>query len=83
MAVRNWCPHKGAPLCKGPVTGTMLPSEPGAYKWGMEGAVIRCPWHGWEFDLRSGTTLFGTDRRKLIRYEVSVRDGRVLLGFKR
>jgi nitrite reductase/ring-hydroxylating ferredoxin subunit len=83
IAIRNSCPHRGAPVCKGTVTGAMLPSAPGSYRWGMEGTVIRCPWHGWEFDLRSGSTLFGTDRRRLIRYEVAVHDGRVFLQLKR
>ncbi len=28
-AVKNVCPHKQAPLCRGTVGGTMLPSRPG------------------------------------------------------
>ena len=28
-AVRNVCPHKGAPVCRGTFRGTMLPSDPG------------------------------------------------------
>ena len=69
-AIRNWCPHRGAPVCSGWITGTMLPSVPGALVWGMEGMVLRCPWHRWEFDLSSGRTLFEIDRRRLISYPV-------------
>ena len=56
-AVRNVCPHQGAPLCLGEIDGTMLPSNPQEYRWGREGEILRCPWHGWEFDLRTGLSL--------------------------
>jgi hypothetical protein len=61
-------------------TGTMVPSPTlGTYEWGMEGRVLRCPWHRWEFDLVTGRTLFGIDKRRLIQYRVSVEDGQVYL----
>ena len=69
-AIRNWCPHRGAPVCLGQLRGTMLPAEPGQYVPGLEGLVLHCPWHQWEFDLRTGRTVFGTDRRRLITYRV-------------
>lgn len=69
-AIRNWCPHRGAPVCSGWITGTMLPSAPSALDWGMDGVVLRCPWHRWEFDLRTGRTLFDIDRRRLVTYSV-------------
>ena len=71
-AVRNLCPHHGAPLCEGSFSGTMMPSEPGEYSYGMDEQVIRCPWHGWEFDVTSGESLFGVDRRSAITYGVEV-----------
>ena len=37
------CPHAGAPLCGSPPVA------------GPDGKlVLRCPWHGWEFDLATG-----------------------------
>lgn len=58
-ALRNFCPHEAAQLCLGKVTGTNLPtSNCGEYNWGHEGMVLRCPWHGWEFDLENGRSLF-------------------------
>jgi nitrite reductase (NADH) small subunit len=53
-AYRNACPHAGAPVCLGRVSGTSMPSKVYEYIYGMEGCVLRCPWHGWEFDLRTG-----------------------------
>jgi 3-phenylpropionate/trans-cinnamate dioxygenase ferredoxin subunit len=80
FAVRNSCPHQGAPLCLGPVTGTTLPSAPGQYAYGLEGRVLRCPWHGWEFDLQTGRVLY--DPRspdRVATYEVRVEGEEVVL----
>ena len=70
-AVRNVCPHKLAPVCRGTLKGTMLPSDPGVFVFGLEDQVLQCPWHGWEFDLSTGRTLCGHDR-KLKLYPVTV-----------
>lgn len=78
VAVRNVCPHEGAPVCLGPVRGTTLASEPGEYRWGREGEILACPWHGWEFDLLTGKAL-ADPRRHLQRYTVTVRDEVVYL----
>jgi nitrite reductase (NADH) small subunit len=53
-AYRNACPHAGAPVCTGRISGTSLPSRVYEYLYGKEGFILRCPWHGWEFDLRTG-----------------------------
>lgn len=67
-AYRNVCPHAGAPVCLGDVVGTTLPSRVYEYEYGRERGVLRCPWHGWEFDLETGRHL--TDDTKLKGYEV-------------
>lgn len=69
-AVRNYCPHHGAPICRGQIGGTMLPSAPGEYHFGMEGRVLHCPWHHWEYDITTGKSLFGVDRSRLVTYQV-------------
>lgn len=56
-AYRNVCPHGGAPVCLGKITGTTLPSRVYEYDYGLDGCILRCPWHGWEFDLRTGEHL--------------------------
>ena len=91
-ALRNTCPHQGAPLCEGSVQGTALPSRPGEHRWARDGEILRCPWHGWEFDLTTGRSIFNPHRTRVKRYEVTVgpdpsvqtfpltvRDGMVLL----
>ena len=46
VGLLNRCPHQGAALCEGPLTGLAQSSDPGE--------IIRCPWHGREFDIRTG-----------------------------
>ncbi|CAA9542759.1 MAG: hypothetical protein AVDCRST_MAG88-153 [uncultured Thermomicrobiales bacterium] len=78
IAVLNLCPHELAPVCLGRVGGTTLPSPPGEYRWGREGEVLACPWHGWEFDLLTGKAL-ADGRVRLRRYPVTVADDTVYL----
>ena len=75
VAVLNICPHAFAPVCLGKLGGTTLPSKPGQFIWGQENEILRCPWHGWEFDLHNGECL--TDRRRLRRFPVVIRDDRI------
>lgn len=71
-ALRNRCPHQLAPLCRGIITGTTLPSQPGEYIWAREGEIIRCPWHGWEFDITNGRSIFNPHRMRVKSYQVTV-----------
>jgi nitrite reductase (NADH) small subunit len=71
-ALRNACPHQGAPLCLGRLTGLMVPSPPGEYRFQREGEILRCPWHGWEFDVTTGLSVFNPHRTRVRRYEVTV-----------
>ena len=73
-ALRNSCPHQGAPLCLGAITGMTLPSKPGEYVWAREGEILRCPWHGWEFDVTSGRSVCNPHRTRVKTYEVTVEE---------
>jgi 3-phenylpropionate/trans-cinnamate dioxygenase ferredoxin subunit len=77
-ALRNTCPHRGAPLCRGEVTGTFAPSRPGEYRWERDGEILRCPWHAWEFDLHTGAALHVPGQR-VKTYRVEVRGGELVL----
>lgn len=78
-ALNDACPHYGASLSLGTVSGTMVPSAPQTYDYGMENCVLRCPWHGWEFDLETGRALFDPNGMKARTYSVKVVDDRVVL----
>jgi nitrite reductase/ring-hydroxylating ferredoxin subunit len=71
-ALRNICPHQFAPLCLGKITGTTRPGAVGEYHWEKEGEIIRCPWHGWEFDIRSGHSVFNPHKVRAKSYKVTV-----------
>ncbi len=57
FALRNRCPHQGGPLCLGRLGGFVTATTPGEYEYSREGEILQCPWHGWEFDIRSGEFL--------------------------
>ena len=40
----------GASMCAGSLCGTFVASAPHEMVYGRHDRVIRCPWHGWEFD---------------------------------
>jgi len=71
-ALRNSCPHQSAPLCLGAIKGMTMPSKPGEYIWGREGEILRCPWHGWEFDLTTGRSIFNPHKMRVCTYEVTI-----------
>jgi nitrite reductase/ring-hydroxylating ferredoxin subunit len=81
-AWRNVCPHAGAPVCLGRVTGTTLPTPVYEYEYGKEQQVLRCPWHGWEFDLEDGKHLAQGSQVKLRGFEVLEEEGKLFLVMK-
>jgi nitrite reductase (NADH) small subunit len=53
-AVRGICPHQGGMLGAGQLTSLTAPSEPGIYELIRHGEVLRCPWHSFDFDVKTG-----------------------------
>lgn len=62
FALENRCPHMEGPLGEGE----------------LEGCMVTCPWHGWQFDVKTGAcqNMPGDDAKKI---RVSVQDGFVCL----
>ena len=54
FALINRCPHQGAPLCTGMILSRLESKSPGDYRLTRPGEMLRCPWHCWEFDIRTG-----------------------------
>jgi nitrite reductase/ring-hydroxylating ferredoxin subunit len=63
FAIRNRCPHQGGPLCLGTTSGlatAVFPDDDApAVLMEREGEIVKCPWHGWQFDMRTGEAIFG------------------------
>ncbi len=72
FGLRNRCPHQGGPLCAGKRFGSLRASQPGEYEFSREGEFARCPWHGWEFDIRTGQSWFDPQRTRVKAYAVEV-----------
>lgn len=83
-AYPNWCPHQGGPVCEGYLTGTQeetfdRETLDSSLEWTSEGEILNCPWHGWEFDVRTGEALSGKGV-KLPSFSVTVEDGDVVVS---
>ena len=61
--VDNTCLHRGGPIWEG----------------FLDGAVVACPWHGWQYDLDTGQCK-GRPSAKLVTYEVRVEGDDILIG---
>lgn len=79
-ALRNRCPHHGAPLCRGTLH-ERLAGSPARYRLSGQ-TVLRCPWHGWEFEVENGRCADEPAFRVAV-YPVKVEAGRVLVSTDR
>lgn len=62
FAMDNVCPHWGGPLGQGKI----------------DNGKLRCPWHGWEFDPRTGETPRKADT-KVTTYKLSIKGSDVYI----
>ena len=61
-AIDGVCPHKKGPLAEGP----------------LEGRIVTCPWHGWEFDVTSGQ-LQHDEKIRLACFKLHLEGGDILI----
>jgi nitrite reductase (NADH) small subunit len=80
-AFLNVCPHQGGPVG----TGGLFPAIRGEVRdrrlrefLDPRTTVVACPWHGWEFDARTGACLADPARR-LRSFATVVREGEVMV----
>ncbi len=70
-AMDNRCPHQGGPLGEGSI------------EVGKEGECwLRCPWHGWDFDPKTGRPPGGHEDSGQRLYPVEVRDDGIYVGIE-
>ena len=58
----NTCAHQGGPLGEGL----------------LQGSVITCPWHAWQFDVTNGESVFDSET-KVATFAVRIDDNDVLV----
>lgn len=61
FAFSDRCTHMGGPLSDGALVG----------------CTVQCPWHGSQFDIRTGRVVAGPAQEKIVTYTVQVRNGEV------
>ena len=75
FALSNRCPHQGGALCEGRLTGLVESSEPGEYRVSRQGEILRCPWHQWEYDIRTGKSWCDPRSVRVRNFPVTVEPG--------
>jgi nitrite reductase/ring-hydroxylating ferredoxin subunit len=84
FAYYNICPHLDGPACQGKIlpcaTEDVQPDRTSAGRVFSKTQInVVCPWHGFEFDIRTGR--HQTDKRIRLRpVSVKVRDGDVIVS---
>jgi nitrite reductase/ring-hydroxylating ferredoxin subunit len=69
------CPHQGANLSGGYIGGLLQGEGPGQVRCTRLSEIIRCPWHGWEFDIRTGQSWCEPDRVRTRTFPVAISRG--------
>ncbi len=68
-AMDNRCPHQGGPLGEGSI------------EKGKNGeCMLRCPWHGWDFDPKTGLPPGGHEDSGQTMFPLEVRDDGIYIG---
>ncbi len=78
FALLNFCPHMAGPLCEGPVTGTVLHTDKREFIYGRDNELVRCGWHGWEFEIKTGKCTVD-ERMQARTYAVVEEDGELFV----
>jgi nitrite reductase/ring-hydroxylating ferredoxin subunit len=74
-ALLNRCPHMGGPLCAGQVLPRIDSPAWGELRYAPGERYVACPWHNWEFDLRTGQSYWDPARTRARAMPVAVESG--------
>lgn len=78
FALRNLCPHRGGPLCQGRLRPYFLAGAVGKYAFERDGEFVKCPWHEYEFEIKTGVCP-ADHHLRVQTYPVMIEDGQVIL----
>jgi len=67
FAISDHCDHRGGPLSDGALVD----------------CTVQCPWHGSQFDVRTGRVVAGPAKHKIPTYDVEIRKGEVYVTPKK
>lgn len=69
----NRCPHLGGPLCAGQIVTDIVSPVPGDVRSSPGRTFVTCPWHNWEFDIKTGQS-YWNGKLRAMPFPVSVED---------
>ncbi len=77
FAIANYCPHRGGPVCAGVRVPQYVAKRPYEIETVRHGEFLRCPWHGWDYDIKTGEA--AVENKRLRSHRVTVEDGQIYL----
>jgi 3-phenylpropionate/trans-cinnamate dioxygenase ferredoxin subunit len=78
--MRDRCSHYGAKLSFGRLQPLVVGDDVGDRHFaGPDEVILRCPWHGYEFDIDTGRCVADPDHQSVRTYRLVVQDGTVFL----
>ena len=80
FAILDRCPHEGGSLSQGYMVGRLSSPCPGEYAYAPRRDIVRCPWHAWEFDLRTGQSWCDPARMRVRSFPVEREHGDAVLA---
>ena len=80
-ALADRCPHRAAPLCSSGEVVNAVEGYGDAVRVTRESALVRCPWHKWDFDIATGRCAVDA-RLRVRRYAVRVDGDEVVVSLR-
>ena len=78
-ALADACPHRGAPLCSAGALVRRVESDGERVVRLARADRLRCPWHKWDFDVRTGACA-EAPRLRVRRYRVWLEDDEIVVS---
>jgi nitrite reductase (NADH) small subunit len=78
-ALADRCPHRGARLCSSGQVVTAVEVRDGELTTGPAHALVRCPWHKWDFEIATGRCAV-QPRLRVRRYSVRIESDELVVS---
>lgn len=80
-AFANRCLHQGGPLSEGALVGSTARTDVhGKYEYIKDGEILRCPWHGVEYDIKNGGCMLANPQECLRSFNVTIEENNVVVS---
>jgi nitrite reductase/ring-hydroxylating ferredoxin subunit len=73
------CPHHGADFNRSDLTYETVSDDPGQYGICRINEIIRCPWHGFEYDTKSGESIVDPKNLRMKTYKAYIEEENIVV----